>query len=296
MKRFLRKTAFFSIIVVVAFSLVASNGITHRTLSSDISQLEDCLIERSSGNYRDSNKPCSISEPTTSPTPFATPTPDLTLPEKERFLGIIAKKLPTIPQPGSLEYILLQAYGAVFANQDPGIKLPPKVFLANEQETKKFQNTLTMGAVDGTSNCSLQKVAADALNKAKSQARFSLKSGYGASDCTRSFATNLRFWRKYANNQTLERVRQGKETSILGTVAPPGASQHLWGLAVDLSVSNQAQRKALNQNGWFQTVENDLPHWTYVGLPEENLSKFGFKNKVSRGITYWLTPLLEVKN
>jgi D-alanyl-D-alanine dipeptidase len=293
MKRFLRKTVFFSIIVIISFSLVASNGITHRTLSTDIRQLEDCLIVRSSGNYRNSNKPCpNTSKPITSPIPFATPTPDLSLPEKERFLGIISNKLPTIPQPGSFEYILLRAYGAVFANQDPEIKLPPKVFLANEQETKEFQNTLTIGAVTGTSNCTLQKVAADALNKAKSQTRFSLKSGYGASDCTRSFATNLKFWRKYANNQTLERVRQGKETSILGIVAPPGASQHLWGLAVDLSVSNQVQRKALNQNGWFQTVENDLPHWTYVGLPEENLSKFGFKNKVSRGITYWLTPLL----
>jgi len=213
------------------------------------------------------------------------------LPEPQRFLSAIAHQLPTIPQPGTFEYILLRAYGAAFVNQQPEIKLPPKVILANEQETAYFQTTLTMGKVDGTNDCYLQKSAADAFNKAKSAARISLKSGYGGGDCTRTFATNLRFWRKYADNNTLERVRQGKETAILGVVAPPGASQHLWGLAIDLQVYSQAQRQALNKNGWFQTVENDVPHWTYVGLTEENLPLFGFKNKIVRGITYWVTPL-----
>lgn len=291
MKRFFRKISFFTTVVFIVFALVASNGITHRTLSTDVRQLEDCLIARSSGIVRDLNKTCPNTPPTIQATPNTPQIPDINLPESQRFLTAIATKLPTIPQPGTFEYTLLKAYGAAFVNQDLGIKLPTKIILANEQETKDFQSTLTMAKVNNTNDCYLQKSAADALNKAKSQVTISLKSGYGSSDCTRSFATNLRFWQKYANNKTLERVRQGKETAILGLVAPPGASQHLWGLAIDLRVSSQVQRQALNQNGWFQTVENDMPHWTYVGLTEDKLPLFGFKNKIIRGITYWLIPL-----
>ncbi|MBW4670506.1 MAG: D-alanyl-D-alanine carboxypeptidase family protein [Cyanomargarita calcarea GSE-NOS-MK-12-04C] len=288
MKRILRKAAFFAIVVFIAFTLVASNGITQRKLATIAQTPNGCLMLSSS---RVPTTCTNNSNPLSSPSSVSPLLPDLKLPEDKRFLAIVASKLPTIPQPGSLEYILLNAYGAVFANQQPEIKLPQKVILASSQETSSFQATLTMGKVDGTSNCLLQKAAAEGLNQAKALTGISLRSGYGASDCTRSFETNLRFWRKYANNQTLDQVRQGKETKILGIVAPPGASQHLWGLAVDLSLSSQSQRQALNRNGWFQTVENDVPHWTYVGLTEDKLPLFGFKNKVVRGITYWLTPL-----
>jgi hypothetical protein len=292
MKRLVRKSSFISIVIFIIFALVASNGITHRTLSTNVRQLEDCLIAHASDTQADANKSCTkTSQPIVSPTPLTPQIPDANLPEPQRFLSAIAHQLPTIPQPGTFEYILLRAYGAAFVNQQPEIKLPPKVILADEQETKNFQTTLTMGKVDNTNDCYLQKSAADAFNKAFAVVRIPLKSGYGGSDCTRTFATNLRFWRKYANNNTLSQVRQGKETAILGVVAPPGASQHLWGLAIDLRVSSQVQREALNKNGWFQTVENDVPHWTYVGLTEENLPLFGFKNKIVRGTTYWVTPL-----
>ncbi len=288
MKRILRKAAFFSIVVFIAFMLVASNGITQHKLATIAQTPNGCSAVSS---LRVTINCTNNSNPLSSPPVISPAIPDLKLPEDKRFLAIVASKLPTIPQPGSLEYILLNAYGAVFANQQPEIKLPPKVILTSSQETSSFQATLTMAKVEGTSNCLLQKAAAEALNQAKALTRIPLRSGYGTSDCIRSFETNLKFWQKYTNNQTLDQVRQGKETRILGIVAPPGASQHLWGLAVDLSVSSQSQRQALNKNGWFQTVENDVPHWTYVGLTEDKLPLFGFKNKVVRGITYWLTPL-----
>ena len=129
------------------------------------------------------------------------------------------------------------------------------------------------------------------MNQARSQAKFWLKSGYGNSDCIRDFATTKRFWRKYANSKTLDLVKEGKETRILGVVAPPGTSQHLWGLAIDLKVNNEKQVTALNQNGWYRTVEYDVPHWTYVGYPPETLLRLGFQKKVIGGITYWVTPL-----
>ncbi|BAY22753.1 peptidase M15B and M15C, D,D-carboxypeptidase VanY/endolysin [Calothrix sp. NIES-2100] len=282
MQRILRKLALLTIIFLITFTLVASNGIAHHQTVIQTAQFNNCL----------NNAQCLVTpEPTTSPTPIAPFTPNPELNEQQRFLSAIAIKLPAIPQPGTYEYILLRKYGAVFVNQEPEIKLPEKVILANEQETQEFQSTLTMIKVDGTNDCYLQQAAGLALNKAKKIQKIPLKSGYGSGDCTRTFTTNLRFWQKYANDRTLEKVRQGKETAILGIVAPPGTSQHLWGLAIDLRVSSQKQRQALNQNGWFQTVESDIPHWTYLGLTESQLPLFGFQKKLVREITYWVTPI-----
>ncbi len=278
--RAIRKATFISIVILMIFVLVASNEITHHKVAITAQPLNGCLSTNS--------LPCTDTSKETISEPFI---PDQKLNNKERFLSAIARKLSTVPQAGTYEYTLLRMYGAAFVNPDVGIKLPPKDIFANEQETQTFQASLTMGHVDGTNDCYLQKSAADALNKARIQQQIPLKSGYGSGDCTRTFNTNLRFWHKYANNQVLAKVQQGKETKILGLVAPPGTSQHLWGLAIDLRVSSQKQRKALNENGWFQTVENDVPHWTYIGLSEDNLPLFGFNKQANRGITYWITPL-----
>ncbi|WP_392534714.1 D-alanyl-D-alanine carboxypeptidase family protein [Nostoc sp. C117] len=279
-KRVTKKVTFITIVISMIFVLVASNEITHHNLARTAEPLNECLSTNS--------LPCKDVSKELIPKPF---TPDPKLNDQQRFLSAISQKLTTIPQANTYEYILLRSYGAVFVNPDIAIKLPQKDIFANEQEAQEFQTTLTMGRVDETKDCYLQKSAADALNKARSLQKIPLKSGYGSGDCTRTFNTNLLFWHKYANNDVLAKVQQGKETKILGLVAPPGTSQHLWGLAIDLRISNQQQRKALNENGWFQTVENDVPHWTYIGLPEDKLSLFGFKNKVIRGINYWITPL-----
>ncbi|MER3491545.1 MAG: peptidase M15 [Mastigocladus sp. ERB_26_2] len=292
MKRLWKKTAFFTIIALIVFSLVASSGTTKKILSQDIRNSESYILADPPHKQQQLNQLyIGIVNEIVTPTPETTPTPNLNLTNRERFLTAITDQLSTIPQFGTYEYILLRAYGAAFVIHNPEVQLPSKVLFKDEKETKEFQDTLTMGKVNGTNNCYLQKVAADALNQAKAQISIPLKSGYADSDCTRSFAANVRFWRKYANDKTLARVQQGQETKILGTVAPPGASQHLWGLAIDLRVSTEAQRQALNQNGWFRTVEYDVPHWTYIGYPPDKLGDLGFQNKVIGGISYWLTPL-----
>ncbi|BAY65421.1 peptidase M15B and M15C, D,D-carboxypeptidase VanY/endolysin [Calothrix brevissima NIES-22] len=282
MHRILQKLSLLTIIFLITFTLAASNRIVRHQPVIQSVNFNSCL----------NNAECLISpNSTSSPSPITPFTPNTELTEQQRFLSAVAIKLPTIPQSGSYEYILLRKYGAVFVNQEPEIKLPAKVLLDNDQETKEFQSTLTMIKVDGTKDCYLQQAAGLALNKAKTIQKISLKSGYGGGDCTRTYSTNLRFWRKYANNRTLEKVRQGKETAILSIVAPPGTSQHLWGLAIDLRLSSQKQRQALNQNGWFQTVEGDTPHWTYLGLNESQLPVFGFQKKLVKGIAYWITPI-----
>jgi hypothetical protein len=266
-KRRSRKITFITLIIVILFTIIGSSDI----------------------NYYESLQNTAITN-NINTIPFTPFIPNQHLDDKERFLTTISHQSANVPQPDSYEYTLLRAYGAVFINQEPEIKLPSKVILENEQETQDFQGNLRVALVEGTIECYLQKSAADAFNKARNLVNIPLKSGYSG-DCTRSFATNLRFWQKYANSQTLSQVKQGRETKILDTVAPPGTSQHLWGLAIDLRVSSPAQRQALNQNGWFQTVQNDIPHWTYLHWSEEDLPKFGLRAKTVKGITYWVTPL-----
>ncbi len=283
MNRIFSRIAMMAILVFTVIALVASNSYTSSKVKATAS-IDSCS---QNGKTRNLNPKCT--NPLI-PTPAPT-TPNLKLPPPERFLEAIAGKLSPMPTSGSFEYILLRQYGAIFLNPESGIKLPPTVIFANEQQAKDFQSHLTMAPVKDADNCYLQKPAADALNLARGQTSIPLKSGYGRGDCTRTFATHLGFWQKYANSQTLERVRRGQDMAILSTVAPPGSSQHIFGLAIDLRVENQTQRAILAQHGWFQTVEKDSPHWTYVGLSTAQLQQFGFKNKSDRGIPYWVTPL-----
>jgi D-alanyl-D-alanine dipeptidase len=280
MRRFGKIAIWISIFILVVFTLIASRTVIQGQNTQIIAQ---CPF------------PCV--NPTANPTanPLGTPLiPDLQLNDQQRFLAAVAHKLSTIPLGHSFDYTILSAYGAVFINQDQGVKLPQKVVLDNEREAQEFQSTLAIMKVDGTRDCYLQKSATEAFHKARILQKIPLKSGFSG-DCLRNFATNLAFWRKYANNRTLDQVKSGNEREILGLVAPPGTSQHLWGLAIDLRVSNAAQRQALNQNGWFQTVEHDVPHWTYLGVSEETLRQFGLQNKIVHGLNYWLTPLQGIR-
>jgi D-alanyl-D-alanine carboxypeptidase len=288
-KQILKKSSFFlfiGIFSLVVFSAAAKNNTTNISTNKDLNKSENCNISSSENPVNSSDNRCVASIPS-SPAPTLNPN----LSPKDRFLSAVQRRLSPVPGEGTFEYILLRQYGAPFINGSNQVNLPSKVIFANEQETKLFQNSFSKGQVSNGNACFLQKSAADALNAANQKVRIPLKSGSGGGDCTRTYQTTLRFWRKYANDQTLERVRQGKETRILGIVAPPGSSQHLWGLAIDLAVSKQSQRLALNENGWFQTVETDTPHWTYVGVPEANLPELGLRKKVIKGVTYWLTPL-----
>ena len=278
MKLILKIAAFVTIIIFVSVTLVFAHKISQSQLTSNPEIVKQCVT-------RD-NRSCDQQKIAVN-FPFI---PDQNFDNQQRFLTTIANKIPTVPEIDTFEYTLLRSYGTVFINQESGIKLPEKVILDNELETQSFQDKISIELVNGTEECYLQKPAAAALNKAKDLENIPLKSGY-AGDCLRNFATNLRFWNKYANRETLNQVKAGKETKILGLVAPPGTSQHLWGLAIDLQILTPSQKQTLNENGWFQTVVNDLPHWTYLGWREEDLPKFGLQQKIIQGIKYWITPI-----
>ena len=47
-------------------------------------------------------------------------------------------------------------------------------------------------------------------------------------------------------------------------------------------------RELFAANGWFQTVLSDLPHFTYLGLPEAELREHGLKRVEVSGQAFWI--------
>ena len=77
--------------------------------------------------------------------------------------------------------------------------------------------------------------------------------------------------------------------SILYSIAAPGTSQHIAMLAFDvIEFDNPRVREILAKHGWFQTVLSDLPHFTYLGLKEKDLPKYGLKSVVVDEQTFWI--------
>jgi hypothetical protein len=80
--------------------------------------------------------------------------------------------------------------------------------------------------------------------------------------------------------------------SILYSVAAPGASQHIFMLALDVAeFANPRVREIMARNGWFQTVQSDLPHFTYLGVDESELSSKGLKPVTVSGQKFWVPDI-----
>jgi hypothetical protein len=81
--------------------------------------------------------------------------------------------------------------------------------------------------------------------------------------------------------------------SILYSVAAPGSSQHLSMLAFDVRENEDpAVRAILARHGWFQTVSSDTPHFTFLGVTENQLPSLGLKKVTAAGRPFWI-PRLE---
>ena len=77
--------------------------------------------------------------------------------------------------------------------------------------------------------------------------------------------------------------------SILNSVAAPGASQHNLMLAFDVTqFGNPKVRQILANNGWFQTVASDLPHFTYLGFAENDLEALGLHRQKVGAQIFWV--------
>jgi hypothetical protein len=231
------------------------------------------------------------------------------------------------PDPGDAVGLrLLEEYGALFIARG-GVVLPPVVMFPDHDAVARWQSSLSTEQAELAGvQVKLQSAAMRALIKARedaSHAHVSI-SPRGPDAAQRGFDETLELWRSRVNPglqhwvdkgllsaTEAERIRRlpapeqveeilglekrglyfSKELSksILFSVAPPGASQHLSLLAFDVKEhDNPVVRSILERHGWFQTVRSDLPHFTYLGTSKELLPSLGLKLVRNGDRTFWI--------
>lgn len=235
------------------------------------------------------------------------------------------KKVCPIDSDATAERIFKE-YGAIYVSK--GATLPGKCIFTTETELQDYQvrvktETTTVGGVQ----IQLQKPAMEALlkaQKAAAQKNLRITPRGGSRAAKRSFRDTLNLWnsrfypalnywvgqRKITakkasdlkKSDVLKQVEQVLEwesqglffskdltKSILFSVAAPGASQHNFMLALDVEqFANKEVRKILAANGWFQTVKSDLPHFTYLGVPENELPSLGLTSVTVGSQKFWI--------
>lgn len=225
--------------------------------------------------------------------------------------------------------LLLREYGAVFLARG-GAMAPKKVVYRDEADVVAFQNSLerTTANIGGTS-IELQTAAMNALKAAIAEAA---KSGLtigprGADSARRGYNQTVSLWASRVNpgfahwvakrrvtpaeanriksltpyeqvSEILALEAQGiffaksLDKSIIFSVAPPGTSQHLSMLALDVKEFDNARvRSILAKHRWFQTVSSDQPHFTFLGVEEKDLSELGLKQVTNSGRIFWVPEL-----
>jgi hypothetical protein len=230
------------------------------------------------------------------------------------------------PQADPVAKRVMQDYGAMFV-AGPQVKAPPVCVFASDEQVKQFQQAAGNIAQNfGAVAIELQPEAMKALLAARADAQTQGLdiTPRGGEAARRSYPDTVRLWESrftpaLAHWQQLgkipaaqaaqlraaalpEQVRGVLELearglwfskdfskSILYSVAAPGASQHLSMLALDVTeFANPRARAILAQRGWFQTVQSDLPHFTYLGLKESELPARGLRRVVSGGQVFWI--------
>jgi hypothetical protein len=221
---------------------------------------------------------------------------------------------------------LLSEYGSMCV-AGGGATAPDKIFFRDESDVSAFQSRLQKSAENiGGFNIELQTAAMDALKKAINEARQSGKNitPRNADAAKRSYRQTVENWTSRVNPGLEHWVSAGKLTppeaarikslapaeqvpeilklearglyfskdfskSILYSVAAPGSSQHIFMLALDVEqFADRSVREILARNGWFQTIQSDLPHFTYLGIAESELVSKGLKPVEVGGQKFWV--------
>ena len=220
---------------------------------------------------------------------------------------------------------VLEEYGAIFVAR--GVVTPSMVIFPDRNIVSHWQSNLSTEQAEFAGvPVRLQRTAMQALLRAREEANQAHVgiSPRGSDAAQRSYDDTLGLWRSRVDPglqhwiakgllsaAEAERIRKlparqqasailGLERrglyfskdfskSILFSVAPPGASQHLSLLAFDVKEHDSpVVRSILERHGWFQTVRSDLPHFTYLGVDKNLLPSLGLKKVRSGGRVFWL--------
>jgi len=224
---------------------------------------------------------------------------------------------------------ILASYGAIFV-ASPSVEVPPTCLFADQHEVYAYQDSTAsdVALVTGV-EARLQTAAMNALQLAVEASAAAGRSitPRRADAATRSYEMTVDLWLSrvqpgldhwhergrlsdadVARISALPGARQVREIlamedrglwcgtslsrTILASVAAPGASQHLSMLALDVSEhGDRAVREILARYGWFQTVADDLPHFTFLGLAEASLPGVGLHRVMRGDRVYWVPDL-----
>lgn len=229
---------------------------------------------------------------------------------------------------GAIERKLLKEYGAMLVAKD--VTVPNRVVFKNEIEVAAFQSSVTKKRKNiGGFEIELQSAAMKKLKEAIAEAEENdlTITPRGTDAAKRTYSETIGLWASRVNPALAHWVEKGKLTeaeaekvrvlspfeqvseilkleergiyfskdlskTIIYSVAPPGTSQHLSLLALDINEhGNETVREILAHHGWFQTVISDLPHFTFLGAKENELSGFGLKKKIDGGRAFWIPNL-----
>ncbi|MEO7674566.1 MAG: hypothetical protein ABIU09_10885 [Pyrinomonadaceae bacterium] len=226
---------------------------------------------------------------------------------------------------------LLSEYGALFAAIET-VKLPGRCIFENGSQVTEFQKgTRSRSEILSGVTVELQEEAMLALLSARFDAGkigLQITPLDGSIAGKRTYSDTVRIWnsryfkaldhwnrlgkisnddaRAARGDNVINQIRKvvkwersglnfgtNLKGSIFSSTAPPGASQHLSMLAFDVvQYFNRKIRAIMNQHGWFQTVVNDAPHFTYLGFPESRLKSKGLQMIKAGGYEYWV-PLIQ---
>ena len=237
-------------------------------------------------------------------------------------------KLDTVCPPSNpVSRRILEEYGAIFL-ADKKVIPPPVCIFANEEQVTRFQDDAGFEAeVIGFDEVELQPEALKKLNKAREEAQkegLDITPRDGAEAARRNYEDSVRLWSSRFEPALDYWLSQGRLTeeqvtrlrslplsqqiaevlelekggiyfskdlskSILYSIAAPGTSQHIAMLAFDVNeFENPRVREIMAKHGWFQTVLSDLPHFTFLGLKEKDLPKYGLRNVEVNGQVFWI--------
>ncbi|MEO8572878.1 MAG: hypothetical protein ABI481_02825 [Pyrinomonadaceae bacterium] len=221
---------------------------------------------------------------------------------------------------------LFREYGAVFVARG-GVIAPNKVVFRDERDVEQFQSKLDISGTDVAGlTLQLQTRAMDGLLKAINKATEAGLSitPRGADSARRNYNDTVELWKSRVEPALVhwvgnERITQEQADSIrdlspyeqlpeifhleengiffakdltksiIYSVAPPGASQHLSLLAFDIvEFEDPAVRQILAENHWYQTVTSDLPHFTFLGVAARELEGLGLRPVENNGRRFWI--------
>ena len=222
---------------------------------------------------------------------------------------------------------IMREYGSVYVVIDKALP-PPVGMFASAEEVESFQKKAGVASAEiAGAKIELQPAAIEALLSARAaalQQGLDITPRDGAEAGRRNYADTIRLWKSRFEPACDHWLQLGKLTaeqvtalkalpikeqvrevlkleaqgiyfnkffnnSILFSVAAPGTSQHLSMLALDINEYDNPQVRAiLAEYGWFQTVRNDTPHFTFLGHRQELLKTLGLKKVTLNQRDFWI--------